>query len=443
MISSSIFSVLLYTGGPDPVVLSAADLCADGFTFRLPVADPPLPEHPDRVVCSHRGLTVREEITLTDLTLSVESRDRCCILYRLIAGDAGTVRFMRSVMQDLTEYADLKNNGSDAALSAFYTDYPADRELDFPTDFRSWRRELLSSAVPDPGWEALADRPIPLRVAVSFPETQSRFLTDPFPVFLHCLLTDAGLSRHPLSRVQPAGVVLGSASCPDLFPSPDRLALLVRRCEEQSLNYSVLFPPVPEDCFDSFTGVADWLVSPGHPLPECAVVSDWGTARMLHTRFSGKIRIAAGPLLARGAKDPRRVFVNGEPEFSRLSSANSPSFRKLLEQTGITGILWESCFDPGILLPGDLLVLPFCRLTAATRCTLRSVCRFGSRGLQPEEDRCAYECEQVCFGYSRALNMIGRGNSLFCADPRFLTDSGLAADFLSAGPGMIILDLLA
>ena len=150
----------------------------------------------------------------------------------------------------------------------------------------------------------------------------------------------------------------------------------------------------------------------------------------------------AGPLLARTGKDPRQSFRNQSMRMVRVSSSDSPAFRSLLNEFGITGIFRESdSYYPDFTV-SDWLSFPFYHLSAATRCTLRSACRFGSRGLQPEGDICAYECEHACFGYSQQLGMIGRGNCLLAFDPRFLTDSVYAENILSARPGQMILDLL-
>lgn len=442
MISSSFFSALLYPDDQNVIEISAADLGADSFTFRMPATDPVLPEHPIRVVCFHHGLRTDCSSAFTGLSLTVLESDRYSVLYRLISDDPGMIPFMRSVMSDLATYTGLKNNGSDTDLSAFYTAYPAGGEQAFPSDFVSWRKVLFSSVLPDPGWRELS-RALPKTVPVlSFPEARRRFLSEPFRDLTRQLISASGLSSHPVSALTPGGVCFGSAGCPDLFPDLAELQLLVRRCTEQDLAFSLLFPPVPENRFDDLIHLLEWLVLPGHPEPERIIVNDWGTVRLIAGRFPGVFRIFAGPLLARRGKDPRNRFRSLPEDTPVLSSANSRSFRVLLKEYGISGILAETCGDPGLILPGDLLTFPFYQLATATRCTLRSACRYGSRGLQPEGDTCARECEKACFGYGQALTVTGRGNSLFSADLRFLSDSAYAAKCLSSGPEALLLDLL-
>lgn len=442
MISSSFFSVLLYTSDREPLEIGVCDLCADGFTFRLTPSDSARLDQPQRAVFRHRGLKIMEELTVTDFSLSVEETSRYCILYRLVSDDPAVIPFMRSVMNDLSTYTELKNNSSDAALSAFCTDYPADRETDFPDSFSSWRSGILSAAIPDPAWEELVGRLPALHLAISFSDTRKRFLHDPFPTFLGELFSASGFSHHPLTRIRPVGVCIGNAGCHRLFPDRTELSAMIRRCIKQGLTFTVHFPPVPENRLDEFAGILQYLFSEDHPGLTGIIINDWGMARLAGSYRSGNIQLMAGPLLARTGKDPRQSFRSEDTQTVRLSSADSPAFRSLLDKLDMSGILRESDSFLSGSRPGDWLALPFYHLTAATRCTLRSACRFGSRGLQPEGDLCTHECEKACFGYGRPLRMIGRGNCLFSFDTRFLTDPAFAGDILSAAPGLMILDLL-
>ena len=443
MISSSFFSVLLCTSDQEPLEISVLDLCADGFTFRMTPSDSLRLKQPSRVVCRHRGLKIREELTVSDFALTVEETNRYFILYRLISSDPAMIPFMRSVMSDLSAYAELKNGSSDAALSAFYSSYPAGLEKDFPADFISWRAGLLASAVPDPGWEAVASNLPPLHLAVSFPETREQFFSLPFPEFVTGLMTAAGLGHHPLTRILPAGVCFGFTGCPELFPSAGELVRLIRRCEKQSLEYSVVFPPVPEDRFDSFAEILNLLASPDLPKPERIILNDWGMVCLTASRYPDVFHAVAGVLLARAGKDPRSEYRLTRTKPQQLSSVNSISFRSLLKENRINGAVRETVQAPVELYPGDLLTFPFYQLATATRCTLRSVFHCGSRGCQPEDDRCDRECGSACFGYGSAVNMIGRGNSLFAADLRFLCNAAYASSVLVPGPEMLILDLLS
>lgn len=442
MISSSFFSVLLYTSAREPLEIGVRDLCADGFTFRLSPSDSVRLGQPLRVVCRHRGLKIQEELNISDFSLSVEETDRHFILYRLVSDDPAVIPFMRSVMKDLSTYTELKNNGSDAALSAFYTDYPADRETDFPDSFDSWRSEILTSVTPDPAWDDLPEHLPALQLAISFPAAQERFLREPFPDFVNDMFSASGFIRYPVSRIRPAGVCIGNAGCHRLFPDPAKLSSMIRRCAGQGLTYTVHFPPVPEERLNEFSVLLRHLVSEDHSGLTGIIVNDWGMARLTVSCHPSGVRIMAGPLLARTGKDPRQSFRDQSVREIRLSSSDSPAFRSLLNELGITGILRESDSAHTDFTVNDWMSFPFYHLSAATRCTLRSACRFGSRGLQPEEDACAYECERACFGYGHPLRMIGRGNCLFSFDARFMTDSVFAGKILSAGPGLMILDLL-
>ncbi len=442
MISSSFFSVLLYTSAREPLEIGVRDLCADGFTFRLSPSDSARLGQPLRAVCRHRGLKGSGELALTDFSLSVEETSHYFILYRLVSDDPAVIPFMRSVMKDLSTYTKLKNNGSDAALSAFYTTYPADRETDFPNSFDSWRSEILTSVTPDPAWDDLPEHLPALQLAISFPAAQERFLREPFPDFVNDMFSASGFIRYPVSRIRPAGVCIGTAGCHRLFPDPAKLSSMIRHCARQGLTYTVHFPPVPEERLDVFSVLLRYLVSEDHSGLTGIIVNDWGMARLVASCCPAGVRLMAGPLLARTGKDPRQIYREQNGWINSLSSSASPAFRSLLNELGITGILRESDSPHSDFKVNDWLSFPFYHLSAATRCTLRSACRFGSRGLQPEGDNCAYECERACFGYSHALNMIGRGNCLFAFDTRFLTDSVYADSILSAGPGLMILDLL-
>lgn len=423
MISFSLFSVHLYFPDGHASEISVKDLSADGFTFRLTredaevlVACPPC-----RIRCVFRGLGHPLEVEPASFFLSREEDEEDATCWRVCSDEKAFIGFMRAVMQDILTYETLKNTCSDTAVSARYTHVSSLGKTSFPADFQSWRSSLFSSLQPDPAWAVVAAE-IPLFWSLSFPETADRFLALPFPEFTERYFGEAGLSAHPISRLATAGLCFGNAFCPGLFPYRDKLFSLLRRASDLSLKVLVAFPPVPEERFDFFLEILSTLATlPEQERPEL-LLNDWGIAQFLRERYPDRFTLTAGPLLAKRVKDPRTRWRLPEEVPPVFSPADGPEFRHLLTSFAFRGILLESDGHMPSPAPGDTVSFPFFQLSTATRCTLHAVCAHGARGIQPENALCERECAHACFVYDPSFGIIGRGNSLFAADTRLLSD---------------------
>ena len=439
MISFSLFSVHLDFPDGRSAEVSAEDLAADGFTFRLTQEDAAVFSvcPPSHVRCVFRGLGHPLQAEPASFCVLQEEDEGDARRFRICTDEKDFILFMRTVMQDILLYESLKNT-SDAAVTARYTRRASVGKAGFPTDFHAFRSSLFASLCPDPTWMSVAAK-IPLFWSLSFPETADAFLSLPFPGFTDRFFGEAGLSAHPISRLKPAGLCFGNAFCPNLFPEQEKLFSLLRRASDLSLKTLVAFPPVPEDRFDFFVEIVAALAAlPENERPEL-LLGDWGLAFDLHDRFPDRFMITAGPLLNRRVKDPRTRWRLPEEAPPAYSPAEGSLFRHLLSSLAFRGVLLEADGHEMVTTPGDSVVFPFYQLSTATRCTLHAVCAHTSRGVQPEIDPCAGECAHTCFVYDSSLGIVGRGNSLFGADTRLLTD----ASVLSAlQVDRLILDLL-
>lgn len=440
MISFSLFSVHLYFPDKRASEISVKDLSADGFTFRLThedaealVACPPC-----RIRCVFRGLGHLSEAEPGSFSLLREEDEEDAVCWRVYSEEKTFISFMRAVMQDILTYETLKNTCSDAAVSLHYTRLPAFAKSRFPTDFHTWRSSLFASLRADTAW-ADAAAELPLFWSFSFPETVDRFLALPFPEFAARYFGEAGLSAHPVSRLAPVGLCVGNMFCPGLFPCRDKLFSLLRRASDLSLKVLVSFPPVPEERFDFFAEILSALAAlPEQEQPEL-LLNDWGVAQFITKRYPDCFTLTAGPLLAKRVKDPRTRWRLPEEIPPVFSPADGPEFRRLLASLAFRGILLESDGRLPSASPGDTVSFPFYQLSTATRCTLHAVCAHGARGLQPENDPCERECTHACFVYDPSLGIIGRGNSLFAADTRLLSDASVLAGLRGS---RLLLDLL-
>ena len=440
MISFLLFSVRFLFPDGHSCEVSAEDLSADGFTFRLTQADAAAftADPPTHVRCVFRGLghPLEAEPTFFSLLREEDEGDAAC--WRVCTDDSRFLTFMRAVMQDILTYQTLKNTCTDAEVTAHYTRLSSPAEERYPADLSVFRASLFASLVPDAAWADTAAQ-LSLFWSLSFPETADAFLSLPFDRFSARFFAKAGLAAHPVSRLKPTGLCFGNAFCPSLFPDRTELLSLLRRASKLSLKALVAFPPVPEDRFDQFTDILSALAAlPEDERPEL-LINDWGLAVDLLRRFPDHFRLTAGPLLARRVKDPHSHARLPEETPPAFSPADGPEFSHLLTSLGFRGILLEAdgrLPSPG---PGDSVVFPFFQLSTATRCALHAVCAHGARGIQPENDPCTRECIHTCFVYPQSEKIIGRGNSLFGADTRLLTD----VPALTALHGSrLILDLL-
>lgn len=442
MISFALFSVLAEGVGFPAHELTAVDLNYEGFTFRLS----PEENHElfpsgqalfTRLHCTVRGLVHASVFDMDSFSVTLEEQTPYFSLYRVTTDVPDIQRHLRELMKDLSDYTLRKNNLDDPAFSACYTEYPAAHETEYDTDFFNWRRHLFSSLIADDAWEAAASGIDHWTLSLSAPETCRLFAEHGLAEAWCCLLHRAGLEKHPLMRIRPDSVCIGSSWCPELFPKPGQLSLLLNRCKADSVTPFICFPPLQEHYLQNFATLLPLL-----PEGTEIIVNDCGTPAMIHTAAPGRFRMTAGPLLIRRRKDPRIQWWTGDVHSLYTVSADSPTFSRWLDSIGISGMCCESCGYPIHTRGFSNMFFPFYQLSTATRCLMPSVVRTGKRNYLPEGITCSRECGHRCILYGNALNTVGRFNSLFAADTGILTDSAYLKKLLSGSLSRMILELL-
>lgn len=441
MISFALFGATLIFPGGSPREISVCDLSADGFTFRLAKDDDFSGETPSEVRCHTNGFREHGDFTVYRFTVEPIGADRYSRTFRLISDDPAFIGHMKNLMKDFTEYSLLKNENPDAELTLRYTGCPL--PADPPPDFAAWRYNILSSLQPDDGqWlsavsqvKELVWHPSGIRLLRRIAETKVSAAWQE-------ALAEAGLGQHPLCRLVPRAVCLGSSFCPDLFPDLSLLKELLRVCGEERVNVLFAFPPIPENrlsWFEDMIRALDQLF-PGEPIE--ILLNDPGACSVARRLIPDRIRLLAGPLMVRRRKDPRIAWWRGDPKNLDQTSANSPACRQWLASFGIRQVLWEACGYPIRTMKDDLLQLPFYQVSTGTFCPLRAAVLTGKRGKQAGHDACHHECEDFSFLYGEEIGLTGRFNSLFGADTRSLEDGAYLSSLLRPGITRLVIDLL-
>lgn len=444
MLSGALFNVKAFFSDESFMTVSVEDCSVTGFTFRLAIDDARrFFAGLCRMECTVHTLHEHLCFPVMDPVLIQEEQHDYFCRVRVISEAPDFMERMRSLINEVRHYVHLKNYESDAVLSQHYTGYPPEGETDFAPDFVTARKEALSGLKADESW-GMGIRKIPeIAITVCTPKATDDFLRETPESFLRLVMTEAGLSRHPIASLSPNVIYLGNPWCIHLFPEKPEMVELLEKCRSNRIWPVVVFPPMTEENTERFFGILKVLDKrlPGDTQPE-VVVGDIGLPLMIRERFQNRFLLTAGPLLVRRRKDPRMYWWSGDTKLLKRTSANSPFFREWLAEAGISSVSWESCGYPIETEPGDVLHLPFYQIATATACTLNAVVHSGRRGYQPAGEVCARECVERCFLYGRSTGIYNRGNSLFGVDTRILTDSVYLSGMLTPGTRRVVIDLL-
>ena len=429
-VSYALFGAEITTVSGKTLRVSASGASALGFTFRLSVSDAALLDMPPQGIQVHFE---RETLLLSDYSLTREESERYFISFRLESGDAAFRSRMQALTAEIMRYTELKMSGSDAALSKAYVRYPAEAERDFAPDFLIWRKEALKT---HPAFDALLCVPEWV-LPVYSPSAVRAFLRLGTAACWQEYLAAAGLSDTVLAQRTPESVQLGAPYCARLLPDTVTLERLLSRCRESGTQARFIFPPMQEKDTDLFATLLHTLYGRVRQV----TVQDAGMARLIKESFPGRFTVSAGPLLLKRRRDARMKWWPGDPKALKETSANGTDFTDWLQSLKITGYEWETVGYPIRMPKGSTLRLPFFQMNTGDNCPLSAQIHTGRRGANAPEN-CGLVCEHACFLYGKALNMVGRGNTLYGLDTRAVTEEDYLRMLLSENVESIILDLL-
>ncbi len=438
MIPFSILSGQLLSAGEKIQEVSILDVSRIGFTFRLPRqwhgSWDTLELH---VYC--RRDSDYHVIVLHDVLCEMEQETEFFTLYRVECNQSDYKQVMADFMAEYSQYISLKLAEDDGQLAQTLTGYPAHQDTIFASHWDVQRRDWFSNRQPDAEWQtAMHDMP-ELAIALDRPELWEKYLAMSVADFLTWYWTSNGLNRHPIAKKQISCLYLGNAYCSKLFPTRQKLRLLIEKTKRERLQAVLVTAPLRECKVEAARCWLDRL--PKQPME--IVCNDWGMLELV--KQAGFVPVL-GTLLNKRRKDARMHYKIGMASHQaqlQQTAVHTDFYRDWLKRTyHVETISFETCGYIPVLTQGADVYAPFYQMNTAGHCTLYAACHNGSRGRQTQETDCPQYCRECAFLYPDHLHMIGWYNSLFGADLRMFTDGAYLNGFLRQKPRRIIIQLL-
>lgn len=332
---------------------------------------------------------------------------------RLSIDDPTYAKAVRRALADYARYVEWRLSGGVPLCARELTGYPAEGDEDFYPSIEAQYAAWFGNAAPiveDAGGCELA-------LVLGDPSLWDAFLHRGGAPIWEVYARNRGIPRTILPDRPPNRLYLGSASCPQLFPEPDRLAALFDAADREDLPVTLVTAQLRPGGGAAVDALMDMLERRDRPTE--LVVNDWGMLERLQSHRN-IVQPVLGPLLNKLRRDPRMPWKAGfaaHGELLEQGSLSDPALRAFLQNLGVERLEYEAC-GHSIQVPEGRhsLHLPFCHTNVSAWCPLKAICERGARGAQGPTDGCPSWCARNALLYPKQLNMIGRGAALLALD---------------------------
>ena len=348
--------------------------------------------------------------TLTSYETGEARRENGAVLSRFSFDDPACAQHIRSALNDLARYVEIRSAYGASAYSQEITGYPLEEDDCFPVSLDAARQAWFAELAP-----LRPEKHCSLAVFLNCRDLWMLYLETPVSDFMDAYAKLRGIPRFVLPERSPDRLYIGNAYCRLVFPEPELLEKLLNKACREKLNVTL----VTAELRTGEEAQADALLAMACERKLEVEINDWGMLNRAQA-FKNRLLMLLGPQLNRRRKDPRMQWKNGFPGRGDLLSRNALNdilYLNFLKDMGICRFEYESC-NMHTALPDAAcsLHLPFYQTNTSLWCPLRAICTDGERGRQAPTNSCPHWCEHNALLFPNHLRMLGRWNSLLALD---------------------------
>lgn len=416
------------------------------------------------------GQYAKESMRDKQFIVKEEESTEFYTIYRFLTKNPTYQDYANELTKEYMNYIKLKLQSDDAYLSEKMVGYPARLESEYAESFSDQKSEWFSHFTGNE-WENVAENDYELGIVLDNPDLYEHYIEKSFSEFIQeywikAFCCDKALV-HPLCHKKIDYLYIGNQFCHLLFPDRNTLLKMMDKAYQEKLKVVLCFTYVQEVYLEAVEVLIEEIVNwcKEHNTKIGLVVNDWGMLSILKKSGGNWFEISLGVLLCKRRKDVRmkywhcnnnridKVLNNGEKE---ALEDNTAYIEHLNRDFGISRFSLESAQNLFAesnenelwnkikkLVNGKVtLHLPFFQMNTSQYCTLYAQIEHNDRGSQTQIKECPCYCNDKVFLYSKALQMVGRYNSLFGYDADIMAESKRISNFLAQGIDRIVVGLL-
>lgn len=320
--------------------------------------------------------------------------------------------------------------------------YPIENDRTFPENYIETKKKWLDILLVENERKAYKELESKYELAFNAdrPVLYTKILNNGVQNCFRHIITQDGLSQHPIFARVCQRVVIGNEFCINLFPSLKQLEEILKVLVDELCNITVAYPLLLNlTHLKNVLGIID-MFSKKHRIKIEFLVNDWGTLNVLYKKKYENIVPVLGRLVNKRPKDVRFKWKwNGLQYKDMLTTnyLNCDISQKFLEKYGVERYSFEDhWYINEIPNKSHSLYFPFYQINTAPYCHLYDdLKKFDVNNTHKD---CPRICNYIVQVFPEHLTAVERGNTVYGFSSRILSQPGVLADYLNKGIDRLI-----